>query len=519
MLKQKFKALLLILLVQPATAEVVLAPLFQAGAVLQRDRVVPVWGKADAGQVLTVTFAGQTKPATADAAGRWQVALDPMSASATERTMAVTPAGASSIEIPDLLVGEVWIGSGQSNMQWPVSKTQQADQDLAAKGPILLLRLFQVPMVLSHVRQDQVQAKWVAATPENSREFSAVSYFFGKILAEELKVPIGMIHSSWGGSRIEPWWAEEGLEGIHELADLRKQRLSSSPGFPEYDVPFRRFLKDVPEWSTAAEKAMNTGTPVPEMPTKPTRLKLGHGEETGLYQAMIHPLVPYAVRGFLWYQGESNNGEAMAYTTKMQALIVGWRKQFQNDTAPFLFVQLAPYNYGAGKELALPNIWWAQQDALKFPHTGMAVTNDIGDIKDIHPTQKAEVARRLSLWALADTYGRKDLVKSGPLFRSHSASQTGIAIKFDHTAAGLKTRDGQTPRLFEVAGKDGVFEAAIAQISADGTTLLLTSEKVVQPDRARFAWSQVAEPNLMNSAGLPAGAFHTHWPIDPTLAK
>lgn len=519
MLNPKPEWIVMLLLAQPLAAEVTLAPLFQNGAVLQREKSVPVWGRATAGKPVTVSFGGETKSTTADAGGRWQVALAAMPANAEGRTMTVTEEGLAPVEVKDLLVGEVWLGSGQSNMQWEVARTRKEDQEIAAAGPVPLLRLFDVPRTLNHARQEKVNARWTPATPETAKSFSAVGYFFGKQLTEELKIPIGIIHSSWGGSRIEPWWAEEGLAGIDELANARQQRLSKSPGFPEYDQPFRKYVGSVRDWSDAAAKALDSGLPAPEMPKAPELLKLGHASETGTYQAMIHPLVPYALRGFLWYQGESNNGEGMAYTAKMQALIAGWRKQFAAAEAPFLFVQLAPYNYGDNRKFDLPCLWWAQQESLRIPHTGMVVINDIGDVKDIHPTNKSEVARRLALWALADTYGKKDLVKSGPLFSRYKVTDGGIAIGFDHTGGGLSTRDGKPPALFEIAGTDAAYQPADAKISEDGKSVILTSSAVAKPDRARFAWSQTAEPNLINKEGLPAGAFNTHWPIDPTLGR
>ena len=507
----------LLMLAQPTAAEVSLAPLFRDGGVLQREKPVPVWGHAAAGKSVTVTFGGQTKTTAADASGRWQISLAPMPANAEARTMNVIESGSNAIKVNDLLVGEVWIGSGQSNMEFLVRQTRQEDQAAAAAGPVPLMRLFTVPRELSNVRQETMKGRWSLATPETAKDFSAVAYFFGKKLAEELNVPVGMIDSSWGGSRIEPWWAEEGLAGIEDLAEMKNRRLARSPGFSEYDKPFRRYVDSVRSWTDGAAKALDAGFLAPDMPAAPELLKVGHTADVGLYQAMIHPLVPYALRGFLWYQGESNNGEGMLYTSKMQALIAGWRNQFKAADAPFLFVQLAPYNYGETRTTDLPGIWWAQQEALKISHTGMAVTNDIGDVQDIHPTNKGEIARRLALWALADTYGRTDLVKSGPLFAKYKVTESGIAIGFNHTGSGLTTRDGKPPTLFEIAGIDGNYLPAEAEITADGKTLFLTHPSIAKPDRARFAWSQIAEPNLMNKEGLPAGAFNTHWPVDPTL--
>ncbi len=517
MSKHRSAWLALFLTSQLLPAEVTLAPLFQDGGVLQREKPVPVWGRATAGKKLSVTFGGQTKSTTADARGRCTTSWDAMPANATGQNHTVFDEGSAPLEIKDLLVGEIWLGSGQSNMEFNVQQTRQEDQQIAAAGPIPLMRLFDVPKALSHTRQESVIAKWTAATPETAKGFSAVAYFFGKQLADELKVPIGMIHSSWGGSRIEPWFAEEGLEGIPELADLHLKRLARSPGFPGYDLPYRKYVSAVRDWADAAGNALDSGKLAPEIPVAPELLQLGSGAETGTYQAMIHPLAPYALRGFLWYQGESNNGEGMLYQAKMKALIAGWRTSFNAPDAPFLFVQLAPYNYGPARDSDMPGIWVAQQETLKVPHTGMAVTNDIGNPKDIHPNNKSEVARRLALWALADTYGKTGLVKSGPLYSKYQATDSGIRIEFDHTGGGLTTRDGKAPTLFEIAGSDGVYQPADATISADGKSIVLTSPSVAKPDRARFGWSQIAEPNLMNREGLPAAAFNTHWPFDPTM--
>jgi sialate O-acetylesterase len=503
---------ILLLCLQPLLAEITPAPLFRDGAVLQREKPVPVWGYATPGGSVTVSFANQSKTANADAGGRWMVLLDPMLTNATGQGLKITGSGSPDLEIKDVLVGEVWLASGQSNMGWSIARSRKEDQEIAADGPVPLLRFFDVPRTLSHKRLETVDAQWKQATPETARPFSAVAYFFGRRLAEELGVPIGIIHSSWGGSRIEPWWAEEGLTGIEELEQVRTNRLAKSPGFPAYDKQFHDYVRTVHGWSGAAIKALDAGLPISEMPPPPDLLKLGHNQEAGTYQAMIHPLVPFALRGFIWYQGESNNGEGMLYTAKKKALIHGWRQQFQAPEAPFLFVQLAPFNYGPQRQGDLPALWWAQQECLKIPHTGMAVIMDIGDLKDIHPTNKSEVGRRLSLWALADTYGESGIVKSGPLFTGHEVTGNGITVRFDHTGSGLASRDDMPLSHFEIAGADGVYRPATATVSDDGKTILLTSPAVAQPDRARFAWSQIAEPNLMNKEGLPAAAFNTHWP-------
>ncbi|MBK1882981.1 hypothetical protein JIN85_11180 [Luteolibacter pohnpeiensis] len=511
------RLLCLLLLAEPVSAEIVLAPLFQDGAVLQREKKVPVWGRATAGKEVTVEFSGQTKTTTADAAGRWQVSLDPLHADAHGQTLSVTEAGSPATEIGDILVGEVWLCSGQSNMEFGVNNTPPNEQAIAKEGTVELLRLFQVPRKVSNVRQETVDAKWTHASPEAAMNFSAVGYFFGKMLSEKLHVPVGMIHSSWGGSRIEPWWAEEGLAEVPELAEQHQERLAKTPGFPAYDAAFKKYVSDLRSWTDDADKALAHHFPVPEMPTGPALLKAGSGEETGTYQAMIHPLVPYALRGFLWYQGESNSSEGMAYTLKQKALIAGWRKQFQAPDAPFLYVQIAPYFYGDNRDQDIPQFWTAQQACLEVPHTGMAVINDIGNPKDIHPKRKMEVARRLLLWAMKDSYGDQDTVVSGPLYSGYEVKGNTVEIHFEHTGGGLATRDGKAPTLFEIAGVTADYKPATATISDDGTKIIVSSPDVPHPDRVRFAWSQIAEPNLMNKEGLPAGAFNTHWPVDPTL--
>ena len=502
------------------TGGVRLAAICSDGMVLQRDQPAAIWGWAEPGGTVTVDFAGRRRTADVDDAGAWAVRLEPVAASSEPRDLVVTSSAGETRTVRDVLVGEVWLASGQSNMQWSISQSRKEDQEIAKAGGVPLLRSFDVPRVLSHTRKDAVGGTWRQATPENAMSFSAVGYFFGRKLAEEVKVPIGIIHSSWGGSRIEPWWAEEGLNGIPELLDTAKSRMGKSPGFPEYDKPFRLYLEQLGEWTKVAAKAMDSGLPVPDMPAAPERLRLGHNAETGTYQAMIHPLVPYALRGFIWYQGESNHGEGLIYTAKMRTLINGWRGQFHAPEAPFLFVQLAPFQYGGdrGDPAMLPGIWWAQQEALKIPHTGMAVTNDIGNIRDIHPRNKSAVGERLARWALVDTYGHSGLVKSGPLFSGHETQGQGILVRFDHTGGGLVSRDGKPLSWFEIAGADGQYHPARAEITDDGKSVILTSAAVLEPQRARFAWSHIAEPNLINQEGLPAGAFLTH-PEEIAAAK
>jgi len=506
-------------LIVPAAADVRLPRVFTDGAVLQRDRGVPVWGQAAPGKKVTVKFAGQEKSVQAGGDGKWRIDLDGMPASAEGRILEASEEGGNRIEVKDILVGEVWLASGQSNMEWAVGGARQEDQDIAKSGPVPLLRLLTVPKKVAPYRLDDFEGAWQPATPETVPGFSAVAYFFGRRLTEELGIPVGLIHSSWGGSRIEPWLAEEGLADVEDLKEMREFRDARMPGSDKFDEAMRRHLAATRAWVDNAERALHDHKPVSGQPPAPPSLPVGPGQATGTYQAMIHPLVPYGLRGFLWYQGEANVGEELLYTPKMEALIKGWRKQFGVGEAPFLFVQLAPYNYGDNRQGALQGLWIAQEEALKIPHTGMAVTLDIGDPGDIHPKNKSEVGRRLALWALADTYGKPGIVKSGPVFEGFEAAGDAIRVRFNSAPTGLATRDQQAPNYFEIAGPDWNFRPATAEISADQPVITLKSAEVPQPTMARFAWSQTAQPNLMNREGLPAAAFHTHWPDEPGMGR
>ena len=487
-------------------AEVKLPAIFTNGAVLQRDQTITVWGWASAGKQVKISFGDQSAETTAAANGSWSVSLKAMPASAEGKALKVQEVGGHEVVVEDVLVGEVWLASGQSNMEWAVSGAQQSDQQAATAKPLPLVRMIKVPRKVSHHREDDFVGQWASATPDKVASFSAVGYFFARHLHEQLKVPVGIINSSWGGTRIDPWLAEEGFAHVPELSEMAKTRAKQLPGSPEFEKAMRAYVQQTRAWCDAAEKALADGVAVPPSPAAVPALPLQ--SQTGMYQAMIHPVQRYAVKGFLWYQGESNNGEGMLYYHKMRVLIDGWRQQFANPNAPFYFVQLAPFSYKKGN---LPEIWAAQQKALSIPNTGMAVINDIGNIKDIHPRNKSEVGRRLALWALDRDYGIKQSAVSGPLFRELKVDGSTATVFFDHSGGGLTSRDGKALNHFEIAGADGKFQPAVATIAADGKSLVVSSEKVATPQQVRFAWSETAEPNLMNKEGLPAGAFHSHW--------
>ncbi len=494
-----------------AYAGVTLPAVFTDHAVLQRDVPVPVWGKATPGEEVIVEFAGQKKTATADAAGRWSVTLDPLLANAEPQ---ILKAGDATVQ--DVLVGEVWLASGQSNMEWEMQMKPDSKADIPNTAHPLL-RIIEVPKTPALTPQEDVAAAWAASAPETAASFSAVGYYFGLRLHEELKIPVGMIQSAWGGTRIEPWTTLAGFESVPGLKDFTADVRAKLPGTDAYRATHEKHLTAVATWSQAAQDALAKQAAVPALPAQPQSLTSGAGTPTALYNGMIHPLVPFAIRGAIWYQGESNHSEGFLYTQKKKALLSAWRSVFQRPDLPFYFVQIAPFQYGTEDPEILPQFWQAQRECLRIPHTGMAVITDLGEVPDIHPAQKKEVARRLSLWALSKTYGRQDIDPSGPIYASHAIENGTIRVKFHQASGGLASRDGKPLTHFELAGKDGLFHPAEAKI--EGETVVLSSTAVPEPRRARFAWSKLAIPNLMDTDGLPACAFHTHWPVDPDLGE
>ena len=479
--------------------------------VLQRDLPVPVWGDAAPGVQVTVTFAGQTKQATADANGRWMVRLDPMPASAENRPLTLSSGGGQTV-FKDVLVGEVWLCSGQSNMEWGVFDTQVADEAKQADDPGLRIR--HVNKVPSAFPQDGFAGSpWLPCTGANLQAagthqgFSATAYCFGRELRARLQVPVGLLQSAWGGTLIEPWTPPCGFTAVPALADITAQ-------LGQWDQEYRRQLAarldDFAAFEKAARAALANNTPAPPPPPAIPHPIQNHGQPTALYNGMIHPLVPYGIRGAIWYQGESNRGQGMLYFEKMKALVGGWREVWNQGDFPFYFVQLAPFNYNNNPH-ALPEIWEAHTAAaLRIPNTGMAIINDVGNIKDIHPRDKATVGQRLARLALSRTYGQKFQDDCGPILKGFTAQDGAIRVEVDHVTSGLATRDGKAPSHFEIAGQDGKFVPAEAAI--DGKSVVVRSPQVPAPAQVRFAWDHCAEPNLTNGEGLPASAFRAPRP-------
>ena len=490
-----------------ASADVRLPNLFSDHMVLQRDKTVRVWGWAAPGEKVTVRFAEQMKTATASADGEWQVSLDPMPACATGRTLTVTSQISNvKSQINDVLVGEVWVSSGQSNMEFELRSAKNAQQEIKdANYP--QIRMLHVPRTPAALPLNDVKARWFVCSPTNTElgEFSAVAYFFGREIHKTVKVPVGLIAASQGATQIETWTPPEGLADVPALRE-------SLPGIEAAAAAARKQLvENLDALETAmplARAALAKGRPLPPGLVMGSPLP-GEGGPV-LYNGMIYPLLPFGIRGVLWYQGESNCGDGMKYLDKMKALIGGWRKVWQQGEFPFYFVQITPNNYNG----ALPFLLEAQNASMSITNTGMAASTDTCDASDNfgggHPGNKQEIGRRLALWALAKDYGKKDLVYCGPQYKAMKAEGGHLRISFDHVGGGLATRDNKPPRCFEVAGADGTYVEAVAKI--DGATVVVGSDKVARPTMMRFAWKDLAQPNLMNKEGLPVSVFRAEVP-------
>lgn len=455
------------LLTAAADAQTKLPQFFSNGMVLQRDAKIHVWGWDTPKTKVAVALGEQSATTTTDDNGQWSVSLPERAAGGP---LKLTVKGSQAIELSDIWMGDVWLCSGQSNMEWPVAASANKDAEIAA-GNHPMIRHIKINHRPSATPETDLSTEgWKVCTSETVGGFTAVGYFFARHLRTEVDVPIGLIGSNWGGTRIEPWTPPVGFQGVAALKSI-SDNLSN---FPEKN----------------AEGAVNHQSPL------------------ALYNGMIHPLIKMPIRGAIWYQGESNNGEGMLYRDKMEALVNGWRSVWNQPELPFYFVQLAPYNYG-GEGERLAKIWEAQTASLGIKNTGMAVTVDIADLKDIHPTNKQDVGKRLALWALAKTYG-KDVTYSGPLFQKATAVDSAMIVEFEHGSV-LATNDGKPVRELMIAGADRRFFPATGEIVNDGrqAKLKVSSPKVSRPVAVRYGFHQLAEPNLVGKEGLPASPFRS----------
>ncbi|MEW6356018.1 MAG: sialate O-acetylesterase [Planctomycetota bacterium] len=482
--------------------------LFSDNMVLQRDTPLPVWGWAEPGEKVTVKLCGKEASAAADDKGKWMVKLDPLPAGGP---FEMTVAGKNTITIKDVLIGEVWVGSGQSNMAMTVSRTANAEQDVAeAKYP--QIRFFKVPMKQAVAPQEQCEGAWQACSPETAGGFSATAYFFALNLHQKLNVPVGILQSAVGGTAAEAWTTREGFESDPELKQIIEQ-----PEWKEivadFDKAVREYQETLKVWKEKMAELRKQGKLDESKKRRPPSPKYRNAA-TLLYNGMIAPIVPYAIRGAIWYQGENNakGGRAYQYRKLLPAMIGSWRKVWGQGAFPFLFVQLP--NYKAVQPEPGESEWAVIRESflqsLSTPNTGMAITIDIGEEKDIHPKNKRDVGDRLALWARAKVYG-ENVVYCGPLYDSVKIEGDKIRIQFTQVGGGLDAKGGPL-KQFAIAGEDKKFVWADAKI--DGETVVVSSDKVQKPVAVRYAWAD--NPlgcNLYNKAGLPASPFRTDtWP-------
>ncbi len=501
-------ALAVITLSSQARAAVTLPAVISSGAVLQRQMPIPFWGWDEPGQEVTVTLDGQTQSTKADDKGFWMVKFPAREAGGP---YALTIKGSTNAELNDILVGEVWFCSGQSNMAWKMKDTSNIKEEKAiARFPNLRTLNFPVnnfrrPNPLHGASKYPLKdgklsgPAWTASSPETIEEFSGVAYFFAKNIQTDLNVPIGIINSSLGGSRIQAWLSAGGSEFSPVFKeDLQREKIA----IETYDREMEEYNKKNPKGKKPAPAASQPAATQPpaRQPIPGTRLTAG--SPSALFNAMVVPVAPYAIRGVLWYQGEANAGKPETYQSYLSALIRDWRVVWGQGDFPFIVVQLPNY-----KEESWPYLREAQYLAVKeTPNAQIAVTIDIG-ARGIHPTNKRPCGDRLALIALESVY-KKEVSSKSPIFAFAKIEGEKAIVKFANASKGLVTKDGKPPALFELAGPDGVYARAAAQIESD--TVILTSDKVKNPQTVRFAWSAMAEGfNLYNKEGLPAMPFRT----------
>jgi sialate O-acetylesterase len=495
----------------PVRAEVKPHALFTDGAVLQRGRPVPVWGTADPAEAVEVTLAGDGKPlatasAVADQDGRWRCDLPALPEAGG--TYALRVKGKSNeVAVENVLVGEVWLCSGQSNMQWPL-KASRGGKAAVRGAADPRLRLFSVANGPAMTPERDARGSWAACSPESAEAFSAVGYYFGRYLRQKLGVPVGLIQNAWGGTPAEAWTSRKVLESDPALAHLIsnfEQRLR------EYPQQLESFAAAAERYMESAEKARAEGKPASKAPKKPQDPKtFPNNAPFLLYNSRVATIIPFAIRGAIWYQGEANAGPGRAeeYATLFPALIRNWRHDWGQGDFPFLFVQLAPFMEIVDEPADTPWAWLREaqrQTSLTVPNTAMAVITDVGDEDDVHPKQKRPVGERLAAAALALAYGR-DVPHAGPVYDSMRVENGAAVVSFKNAAQGLEVR-GEEVTGFTIAGTDGKFVPAKAVIQ--GNEVVVSSPEVGEPAAVRFGWANFPVVNLWGKDRLPASPFRT----------
>lgn len=503
-----FFSLLLALFSLSVSAAVRLPAIIGDHMVLQRDQPVRVWGWDTPGTRVVVELGDDRGTGVAGAEnGRWEVELKALPASA--EGMKMTVRGSSVVEVNDILVGEVWVGSGQSNMQWRVKDSLAGELAIAsAQSP--QVRLITVPVRGTQELQDDFNGSWVEATPETVAVFSAVAYYYGDMLHRALGVPVGLIHCSWGGSTAEAWVSREVLESEAPFYSEELQRWENIEASYDYDQIQAEHKEKMAQWEKKAEEARASGAKVPNPPRLAANVLVGQHRPGNLYAGMLHPILGYGIRGVIWYQGENNGSRPREYQDLFPLVIQNWRDAWNQGDFPFYWVQLADFR--ATKPEPEESDWAVLREAQtmtldRLPKTGQAVIIDLGEANDIHPRNKRDVADRLARWALANDYGI-DVHYRSPQFRAMERKGERMVLQFDYVGTGLRTRDVSQVKGFAIAGADGAFVWAEAAIQGKDT-IEVWSPTVSEPVAVRYAWADNPDCNIFSREGLPLTPFRT----------
>jgi sialate O-acetylesterase len=510
---RRFIFIVFVMFTSFACAEIKLPAIISDNMVLQADANAPIWGSAEPQSKITIACSWSDAKVTADSdkQGKWITKIKTPK-SGSKCTITIT-CGQETKTISNILIGQVWLCSGQSNMRWYVKDVKDAKNEIAA-ADYPDIRLFTVPMTASKVPLDDCNSQWIVCSPANVAEFSAVGYFFGREIYKKLNVPVGLINSSYGGTPAQAWTRKEILAEDSQLKKYLEDDAKNEANKQKFQEQYDQMLS---KWEKKVEAAKASGKKSPKKPNMPRELS-EKNKSSGLYNAMINPLIPYAIKGAIWYQGESNADEAVLYRKLFPAMIKNWRQDFKQGDFPFYYVQLASYgkymkkNSSGQPDLTVPpDSNWpmlreAQSMTLSLPNTGMAVAMDIGEVDNIHPKNKQDVGKRLALWAFTKDYGFKDIVYSGPLYKNMKIENDKARIVFDCTGSGLMTK-GDSIKGFAIAGADKKFVWANAKI--DGDTVLVWSEQVKNPIAVRYGWADWIDCNLYNKEELPVSPFRT----------
>ncbi len=494
---------------QAVRADVRLPAVISDHMVLQQDIAAPIWGWADNGEEVTVSVAGQSKSAKAGADSKWVIKLDKLTTGGPHELIVK---GKNTLKIADVLIGEVWLGSGQSNMAMTVSRSKDFEVEQAA-AILPNIRMFRENSAAATEPQEAGSGKWEVCSPETVGSFSATAFFFGRELHKTLKLPVGLINSSVGGTPIESWTSMPAQKDLAELKPLFTRWDNDTASY-DPDKAKVQFEKQFAEWRTVAKKARDEGKPPPRPPQQPVNPRRNTHHPAVLFNGKIAPLVPYAIRGAIWYQGESNANSvrqgagADNYGLQLRTMIADWRSRWGQGDFPVAWVQL-PLFHKAQSEPVEETGWTTVREqmlkTLKVPNTGMAITLDLGEANDIHPKDKQGVGKRLALWALAKVYNQKGVVASGPLPDGYEIVGEEVVLSFRYSV-GLKA-NGEELKGFAIAGADLKWLAAKARI--DGEEVIVWHPDIKLPKAVRYAWADNPDANLVNGAGLPASPFRT----------